>query len=241
MGRRAFVARSAAAGVAAWAVPTVLAMDPVAAATGSCNGLSVCEFTTGLEGWTIDNSWGSGTTGLWGHNSEASRDGGSLHYGRGTNRNYRTGNNRNSGAVQSPQFEIPAAGPNTVTFSVWREVEQQDPGYDRFRLLILGTTTQVLYQVSSIGNTVGFETYTITVPSTYNGQTVRFQFDFDTRDGQYNRHEGIYVGRFQVTACQPAGAAGFSAMAASRAARTSDGPTLADATLPSDSPPPRSG
>ena len=190
-----------------WAVPTVISVDPVAAAVGSCSGTSVCEFTTGLEGWTIDNSYGSGINGLWNHNTEASRDGGSLHYGRGTGRNYRTGNSRNSGRVLSPDFVIPSTGVNTVVFTVWREVEAQDPGYDRFRFRIIGSSTSTLYTVSSIGNTSGFESHTITIPASFNGQTVQFQFDFDTRDGLYNNHEGVYVGRFEVTACPPAGAA----------------------------------
>ncbi len=223
MGRRAFLGRTAAVGAAAWTVPSVISMDPVAAAVGSCSGVSVCEFTSGLEGWTIDNSWGSGVNGLWNHNTEASRDGGSLHYGRGTSGNFQTGNSRNSGRVLSPDFEIPGTGPNTVKFTVWREVEVQDPGYDRFRLRILGSPNRTLYEVSSIGDTSGFEAYTITIPSSYNGQTVQFQFDFDTRDGLYNDHEGIYVGRFEVTACPPAGAgaavgfapAGFSSFSLS--------------------------
>ncbi|MEZ5245934.1 MAG: hypothetical protein R2707_12620 [Acidimicrobiales bacterium] len=232
MGRRTFLGRTALAGAAVWAAPTVISMDPVAAAVGSCSGVSVCEFSSGLEGWTIDNSWGSGVNGLWNHNTEASRDGGSLHYGRGTNGNFRTGNNRNSGRVLSPEFEIPSTGPNTVKFTVWREVEKQDPGYDRLRLLILGSSTNTLYQVSSIGDTSGFESYTITIPSSFNGQTVRFQFDFDTRDGLYNDHEGIYVGRFEVTACPPAGAdagaspglapAGFSSFAPSSASLSTE-------------------
>jgi len=216
MGRRAFLGRSAAAGAAVWAVPTVISMDPVAAAVGSCSGVSVCEFTSGLEGWTIDNSYGSGVNGLWNHNTEASRDGGSLHYGRGTGGNYRTGNSRNTGRVLSPDFDIPSTGTNTVKFTVWREVETQDPGYDRFRLRIIGSSTTVLYEVSSIGDTSGFESHTITIPSSFNGQTVQFQFDFDTRDGLYNNHEGVYVGRFEVTACPPPGgaAAGFAAPSA---------------------------
>jgi hypothetical protein len=236
VGRRAFLGRTAALGAAAWTVPSVISMDPVAAAVGSCAGVSVCEFTSGLEGWTIDNSWGSGINGLWNHNTEASRDGGSLHYGRGTSGNYRTNNNRNSGRVLSPDFEIPSTGPNTVKFTVWREVEVQDPGYDRFRLRILGSSTTTLYQVSSIGDTSGFEAYTITIPSSFNGQTVQFQFDFDTRDGLYNDHEGIYVGRFEVTACPPAGAgagagagapSGFSAFSLSSTSEDDDEPVPA--------------
>lgn len=208
IGRRSFLARTTAAGVATWAVPTVLSTDPVAAATGSCSNLSVCEFTTGLEGWTIDNSWGSGVDGLWNHNTEASRDGGSLHYGRGTGGNYETGNNRNSGRVISPEFEIPSTGSPEVRFTVWREVEVQDPGYDRLRLRLIGPPNATLYSVSSIGNTSGFENHTITLPGGARGRTVQFQFDFDTRDGLYNDHEGVYIGRFEVDACPPPGGGG---------------------------------
>lgn len=220
MGRRAFLGRTAAAGAAVWAAPSVISMDPVAAAVGSCSGVTVHEFTTGLDGWTIDNSWGSGVNGLWRHNNEASRDGGSLHYGRGTNGDFETGWSRSSGRVYSPEFEIPSSGTNTVRFSVWREVEIEDPGYDRLRLRILGSPSRTLYEVSSIGDTNGFETYTITIPSSYNGDTVRFQFDFDTRDGNYNDYEGIYIGRFEVTACPPAvasssGVSSYNARAAS--------------------------
>lgn len=208
MGRRAFVGRTAAAGAAAWVAPSILTSDRIAAATGSCTGgVSVCEFTSGLDGWTIDNSWGSGITGLWKHNTEASRGAGSLHYGRGTTGDYRTGNNRNSGRVRSPEFQIPLTGPNQVEFTVWREVESQDAGYDRLRLRIIGSSSQTLYSASSIGNTSGFETETWAIPASFNDQVVRFQFDFDTRDGLYNRHEGIYIGRFEVTACPPVVAA----------------------------------
>ncbi len=206
MGRRSFLGRTAAAGVATGAVPQVLSTDPVSAASGSCPGVSVCELTRGLEGWTIDKSWGFGINGLWNHNTEASREGGSLHYGRGTSGNYQTSSSRNSGRVYSPDFEIPSSGTNEVPFTVWREVETQDPGYDRFRLRILGNTSQTLYSVALIGNTSGFESHTIAIPAGFNGQTVQFQFDFDTRDGLYNGHEGVYVGRFDVDACQPAGA-----------------------------------
>ncbi|MEQ8842453.1 MAG: hypothetical protein RIB98_15830 [Acidimicrobiales bacterium] len=214
MDRRAFLGRTTAAAAAAWTVPAVLSMDPVAAAAGSCSTTTVYEFSSGLEGWTVDNSFGSGTTGFWKHNNQASRDGGSLHYGNGTSGNFRTGNSRNSGRVYSPELEIPSSGPNTVRFTVWREVEVEDPGYDRLRLRILGSPNQTLYQVSSIGDTSGFETYTIAIPSTYNGDTVRFQFDFDTIDGNYNDYEGVYIGRFEASACPPVAAAAFGAQSA---------------------------
>ena len=112
----------------------------------------------------------------------------------------------------SPEFDLPtpSSGFNSVTFTVWREVEVQDPGYDRFRLRLLGSPNRTLYSVASIGNTSGFETHTVTIPSSYDGDTVRFQFDFDTRDGLYNDHEGVYVGRFQVTACPGVAGSGAS-------------------------------
>jgi hypothetical protein len=146
-----------------------------------------------------------------------------LHYGRGTSGRDVTGSSRNTGRVYSPEFEIPNTGANTVRFSVWREVEVQDPGYDRFRLLILGASSQTLYSVSSIGNTTGFENYTISIPAGFNGQTVRFQFDFDTRDGLYNDQEGVYIGRFEVTACPPAGAGAAPGLAPAQARSSAQG------------------
>ena len=205
MGRRTFLGRTAAAGAAVWAVPTVISMDPVSAAVGSCSGISVCEFTNGLEGWTIDNEWGGGVAGLWNHNTEATRDGGSLHYGRGTAGTYQTGSSRNSGRVYSPEFEMSSTGPNTIKFTVWRQVEGEKKGNDRLSLRILGPQNSLLYSVASTGDTNGFENYTITLPNSTNGRTLRFQFEFDTRNGNNNDYEGIYIGRFEITACPTLG------------------------------------
>ena len=205
MGRRTFLGRTAAAGAAVWAVPTVISMDPVSAAVGSCSGISVCEFTNGLEGWTIDNEWGGGVAGLWNHNTEATRDGGSLHYGRGTAGTYQTGSSRNSGRVYSPEFEMSSTGPNTIKFTVWRQVEGEKKGNDRLSLRTLGPQNSLLYSVASTGDTSGFESYTITLPNSTNGRTLRFQFEFDTRNGSNNDYEGIYIGRFEITACPTVG------------------------------------
>ena len=120
--RRAVVGRTAGVSVAVWAAPAVFTSDRLAAATGSCiSSTSTCEFSTGLEGWTIDNTFGPGVNGLWNHSTD--RDSGALHYGRGIGGNYRTGNNRNSGAVTSGSFDLPSTGPLTVTFTVFRDVE----------------------------------------------------------------------------------------------------------------------
>jgi hypothetical protein len=201
MGRRAFLGRTASVGALAWAAPTVISMDPVAAATGSCSGITVHEFATGLEGWTIDNEWGGGVTGLWNHNTEASRDGGSLHYGRGTGGTFQTGSSRSSGRVYSPEFEMGGSGPHTIKFAVWRQVETEKKGNDRLSLRILGPPNAMLYSVASTGDTDGFEHHTITLPNSVKGRTLRFQFEFDTRDGNNNDYEGIYLGRFEITAC----------------------------------------
>lgn len=203
--RRAFVGRTAVLGVVGWTAPSIISTTPVAAATGSCTGgTSICEFSGGLEGWTIDNSFGPGTTGLWRHNTEATRDGGSIHYGRGTSGDYRTGNSRNSGAVTSQQFSIPSSGTNTIAFTVFREVENwSNDNYDVLRLSVLGSSSQVLWSAGSDGGTGGvFETHNVTLPATFNGQDVAFRFDFDTVDRLYNNFEGIYIGRFYVTACE---------------------------------------
>ena len=205
MGRRAFLGRTTAVAAAGWAAPTVISRAPVAAATRSCSGITVHEFASGLDGWTIDNDWGDGVTGLWKHNTEASRDGGSLHYGRGTGGTYQTGSSRSSGRVYSPEFVMPGAGPHTIKFSLWRKVEVSKRGNDRLSLRILGPPNALLYSVASTGDTNGFEHHTITLPNSVNGRTLRFQFEFDTRDGNNNAYEGVYLGRFEITACPKVG------------------------------------
>ena len=195
-------------GAVAWTAPSVLSTTPVAAATGSCaGGTTICEFATGLDGWVIDNGFGPGRNGLWTHNTEASRDGGSLHYGRGASGTYRVGNNRSSGAVTSPLYVMPSSGANRVAFTVFREVETwTNDNYDILRLSILGPTNQVLWSAGSDGGTGGlFETHNVAIPASFDGQDVAFRFDFDTVDGLYNNFEGIYIGRFYVTACDVPG------------------------------------
>ncbi|MEQ8842452.1 MAG: hypothetical protein RIB98_15825 [Acidimicrobiales bacterium] len=205
MDRRSFVGRTVAVGAAVWAAPSVISMEPVAAAVGSCAGVSVHEFSSGLDGWTIDNEWGDGVNGLWNHNVDAGRDGGSLHYGRGVGGTYRTGSSRNSGRVYSPEFLMPATGPFVLKFTLWRQVETVKNGSDRLTLRILGPPNASLYSVSSVGDTSGFENHTITLPNGVKGRTIRLQFEFDTRDGKNNDHEGIYIGRFELNACPPPG------------------------------------
>lgn len=203
MGRRNFLGRTVAASAAMWAAPTVLSSPPVAAAAGSCSSISVFEFTGGLEGWKRFNNWPQGADGLWGHNSEESRDGGSLHYGRGTSGDYVTAG-RNSGRVRSPQFDIPVTGSNRITFTVFREVDNR--ATEDFDVLTLSTQgggpSEVLWSAGSDGGTGGvFESHTVPIPTKFNGSSMRFQFAFDTVDDLSNNHEGIYIGRFEVSAC----------------------------------------
>ncbi len=236
--RRAFVRRTAAASATAWVAPSIISTTPVAAAVGSCvSGVSLCDFSTGLDGWVIDNNFGPGRPGLWTHNAEASRGSGSLHYGRGTSGNYRTRNRRNSGAITSPSFDMPASGSNTVRFSVFREVETWPTSvFDVLRLSILGTATnQVLWSAGSDGGTGGvFVTITVNLPATFDGDTVQFRFDFDTVDGLYNNFEGIYIDWFEVTAC-PTVPAGLSALSLQSTRATTFTPTE----FPLENPAPR--
>ena len=214
--------------VAVWAAPAVFTSDRLAAATGSCiSSTSTCEFSTGLEGWTIDNTFGPGVNGLWNHSTD--RDSGALHYGRGIGGNYRTGNNRNSGAVTSGSFDLPSTGPLTVTFTVFRDVETwTNNNYDVLRFSILGSVSnQTLWSAGSDGGTGGvFQTINVAIPAAFLGDTVQFRFDFDTVDGLFNNFEGIYIGRIVVPACPtpPAAAAAFSASSLSSSMSRVDSP-----------------
>lgn len=202
-GRRRFLKRTAIATGAVWTTPVVIgALEPVAAATGSGGCPFTYCFDDGTtEGWTIDNSAGSGS-GLWNVNDSRSVSPTfSLHYGTGIGGSYATGGT-NSGTVTSPSFTVPATG-GDLTFDIWREIEQFDTGtWDEFSVTILPSAT-VEYAVSADGGTSGvFEPIAIDLGA-YAGQAIQVVFAFDTGDNNFNNFEGVYVDNVTVPCNTP--------------------------------------
>ena len=205
--RRAVLKKSAIFAGIAWTTPVISTLtQPVAAATGSGGGFyTYCFDDAGdPEGWTM--------TGLWNVTSDRSLSPSfSLHYGKGVGRNYRTGGGSNSGSATSPSFVVPTTGSRLLEFDVWREVENFASGtWDEFTVSILPTGA-VLYAVSRDGGTAGaWEHITINLAG-YAGSTVQLVLGFDTKDGNYNNFEGIYVDNIVVPGAVPPGGSGLSA------------------------------
>ena len=192
-GRRGFVKKSLVASGIAWTAPIVLSMnEPVAAATGSGGCPFTFCFDDGTtEGWTIDNSAGSGD-GLWQvNNGRSTSPTFSLHYGNGVGGTYNT-NGINSGTVTSPSIDVPAAG-GDLTFNILRDVEFFATGFwDRFSVTILPTNTTI-YTTGPDGGTGGvFEPVSLDLGA-FAGTTIQIVFAFDTLDANFNDHEGIWI------------------------------------------------
>jgi len=206
--RRDVLKKTAVAGGIAWTAPVISTLaTPVAAADGSVSGFYTYCFELGLEGWT--------TTGLWALSTQKSVSAStSLHYGNaagtGTPGTYNTGGT-NSGTATSPTFTVPTSGSRLLEFDVWREVETFGSGtWDEFTVSILpaGTT---LYAVSRDGGTglgpTTFQHITIDLAG-YGGSAVQLVFGFDTKDGNFNNFEGIYVDNVIVPGATAPGGGG---------------------------------
>ena len=223
LSRRALIQRAAVAGGVAWSTPVVTTLaQPVAAATPS--GLSNCPtiycFDTGTtEGWTIDNSAGSGG-GLWNVRSGRSTSPSmAMHYGTGVGGTYNTGA-ANGGTITSPTFTLPGSGPMTMSLRVWRDIElwTGNGNWDVFTITILPTAAaaSTLYQVFHDGGTGGvFQTLSFDL-SPWAGQSAQIAITFDTVDSAYNDFEGIWIDDVTIPCSSPpvgAGGAGLRAAA----------------------------
>jgi len=197
--RRRILAAGAAATTGAWVAPSITRLDRVEAAQPSC----LHNFDVSLSGWTIDNTFGTPKNGFWTTGTARTFSSpNSLHWGRNGGANgYSRGTNATSGAATSPSVTMPALGSLPVTFRIWRQVEHQRSNFDVLTLVVIGTTTTQLWQVASIASAtpmVGSWTLvSVTVPAAYNGQSVRFRFDFTTVDGANNNFEGVYIDDFR--------------------------------------------
>jgi hypothetical protein len=223
--------RALVAGGVAWTAPVVMTLaEPVAAATPS--GLSSCPtvycFDTGTtEGWSIDNTAGSGG-GLWGVSSGRSvSPSNSMHYGNGVGGTYNTGA-ANGGTVTSPVFTLPASGAMDLEMDVWREIElwTGNGNWDVFTISMLPTAgpAATLYQVFHDGGTSGaFQRLTFDL-SAWASQSAQIAITFDTVDSAYNDFEGIWIDNISIPCSTPPAAAGGAGLRAFTPGYTPDLP-----------------
>jgi hypothetical protein len=167
-------------------------------------------FDDGLGGFVIDNNFGSGN-GLW-HLTTIGRtaDGdpnhsrpGSLYFGQGEGAlgggSYGTAT-AVGGAVRSPVFTLPAAGPLTLTFRSLIEVEAS---FERLSVVVMdesGRTTVLPTSSASLPDTTlgAWQTFEIDLTS-FAGTDIQLEFTFDTVDSTFNDFEGWYIDDVIVT------------------------------------------
>jgi hypothetical protein len=176
-------------------------------ATAAGDVLYQYNFESGLQGFTINNSYGS-SNGLWHLSSGRAADAGhspsnSLYYGHNETLagggNYDTGS-ANGGVVVSPPLTLPAGVPAvTLSFNYLMNVESYSD-YDVAFVEIStnnGTTFAPIAVKDSLGGltnlTAGLWVADTLDISAFAGQTIRLRFRFDTIDGYNNDTEGWYV------------------------------------------------
>jgi uncharacterized repeat protein (TIGR01451 family) len=170
---------------------------------GQPNGFQV-NFENGLQGFTIDNTFGSGN-GLWHVSTGRGSDAGhspthSLYYGQNEGPsgggNYDNGV-ANGGTVTSPPLTLPSSGPVILSFNYLMDVESTT-NFDQ-AFVEVSTNGGASYAVVA-GKGFGLTNYTgglwvsNNVPLTqFAGQTILLRFHFDTIDGFNNDTEGWYL------------------------------------------------
>ena len=180
------------------------------------NLLFSANFESGLQGFTIDNSFGRGN-GLWHLSTGRGADAGhspssSLYYGAGEGPagggNYNTGTNE--GVVVSPSIDLTlASGAITLTFNYLLQTENSSE-YD-LALVEISTNNGVSYSPvagtslpggSLTNNTSGVWRQAAVDLSAFAGWPIRLRFRFDTVDGVFNEFEGWYLDDVAISSTQ---------------------------------------
>jgi hypothetical protein len=178
-----------------------------AAGSGPTEYLHV-DFESGLQGFTIDNTYGS-SNGLWHASTGRGLNPGhsathSLYYGQHEGPDgggdYNVTNFANGGVVVSAPFGLPSgAGPLTLSFNYLIAVESGIT-YDQAYVEI-STNNGASYQAVASKNLLGgltnatgglWVSNTVSLAS-YAGSTIRLRFRFDTVDSISNSTEGWYL------------------------------------------------
>ena len=121
-------------------------------------------------------------------------------YGQDSSGDYETGD-RNTGSLISPLIQF--GSNSSLMFSSWEETEHGNNGMDLRQVWITynnGAAWDLIY--SSSDNSATWRQVSIDV-SAYAGFPVRFKFEFDTIDEQYNDFRGWYIDNISIAAPIP--------------------------------------
>jgi Zn-dependent metalloprotease/methionine-rich copper-binding protein CopC len=167
--------------------------------SSSTTPLLNADFTSGANGFTIDNTGG----GLWHLSTGRGTQSGhtilqSFYYGQaegpGGGGNYNTGA-RNYGSITSPAFTLPAGSNLSVAFNYVLKTEGST-SYDQARLQIKPTSSSTWTTLASYNGVAESTIWKAATPvslAAYAGQSVQIRFFFDTLDNGGNIYEGWYI------------------------------------------------
>jgi uncharacterized repeat protein (TIGR01451 family) len=176
-------------------------------------------FESGLDGFTVDNTFGSGG-GLWRRSTGRGLQAGhspsnSLYYGTNETANgggnYNTGNNE--GVVISPLINLAGLNPPLSLHFNYLLQTEGNTSYD-FALVEISTNNGATYTVLAnannpagpLANNTGGSWRAATLDLTpYLGQSIRLRFRFDTVDALVNDREGWYLDDILVRQTAPPG------------------------------------
>lgn len=163
------------------------------------------DFNAGLGGFTVDNTFGSGT-GLWHVSTGRRLDGLSSHtlpqnVYFGQNETIYSGGNYAKGravggALISPQIRLPSYGMCILSFNHFLETEG-DPDYDIAEMQI-DSGSGFVTLLSTYYGTLPLTTSDVWDNVSYDltslaGKDIRVRFTFDTIDAIYNSYEGWFI------------------------------------------------
>ncbi len=160
--------------------------------------------TAGLEGMTLTNSSGSPALGWQLRANSVFNSGPSaLYYGNPAANNFDFG--ASSGIASTPPIAFPpflfASG--TLSFAIWSDTENGN-GYDLWSVSAIATsptgavTTTVLLNKPQVATMGAWAPFNVALPTTLQGQSVRFEFSFNTVDAVANGGQGVYLDDISV-------------------------------------------
>ncbi len=120
------------------------------------------------------------------------------------------------GTVTSPLVTVPSSGTLVATFKAWIDTESSN-FFDTVQLNVIPASGLPVMVWEKTDSHMNFEEYEADI-SAFSGQTVQFQFAFDSSDTLMNDTEGVYIDDFSVE----------STCATSGGAQGNDYPTLFD-------------
>jgi hypothetical protein len=127
----------------------------------------------------------------------------SLRYGDADGVDYSTGL-RTSGRATGPELEIPADRTVQVSFLVWVDVDAPPASDSVVVRAVSGTTNRVIWTHTSLAATSyrQWVPVTVTLPTTFAGQTTQIRFVFDSGDSTGNLGQGVFFDDVEVrTTC----------------------------------------